>query len=396
MNKIQNLNIKELTTLPSPESYFEKIPLKENQAKLVENSRISIQKIISGEDERLLLLVGPCSIHDIKAGIEYANKLKKLSEDVKENILIVMRVYFEKPRTTIGWKGLINDPDLNGTFNIPKGINMARQFLSEITDIGLPTATEFLDPFTPQYIGDLVSWGAIGARTAESQTHRQMASGLSMPIGFKNGTGGSVQLAIDGMIACEGQHAFLGIDHEGKTSVVVTNGNKANHIILRGGASGANYDEESVKNAQQLLNKNNLKPNIVVDCSHGNSNKDHNRQPIVFDNVINQITSGNKNIIGIMLESNLNPGSQSLNSDITIDQVAVNIVNTELQSPLIDLEEFASYLPENIKVIPMEDEILEQIQQARIGIELWRYFLYLILAGIIIEMLLSNAKRTKE
>ena len=217
MNKIQNLNIKELTTLPSPESYFEKIPLKENQAKLVENSRITIQKIISGEDKRLLLLVGPCSIHDTKAGIEYAKKLKKLSEDVKENILIVMRVYFEKPRTTIGWKGLINDPDLNGTFNIPKGIYMARQFLSEVTDIGLPTATEFLDPFTPQYIGDLVSWGAIGARTAESQTHRQMASGLSMPIGFKNGTGGSVQLAIDGMIACEGEHAFLGIDHEGKT-----------------------------------------------------------------------------------------------------------------------------------------------------------------------------------
>ena len=327
MNKIQNLNIKELTTLPSPESYFAKIPLKESQAKLVENSRISIQKIISGEDERLLLLVGPCSIHDTKAGIEYAKKLKKLSEDVKENILIVMRVYFEKPRTTIGWKGLINDPDLNGTFNIPKGINMARQFLSEITDIGLPTATEFLDPFTPQYIGDLVSWGAIGARTAESQTHRQMASGLSMPIGFKNGTGGSVQLAIDGMIACEGQHAFLGIDHEGKTSVVVTNGNKANHIILRGGASGANYDEESVKNAQQLLNKNNLKPNIVVDCSHGNSNKDHNRQPIVFDNVINQITSGNKNIIGIMLESNLNPGSQSLNSDITDLEYGVSITD---------------------------------------------------------------------
>ena len=327
MNKIQNININELTTLPSPEAYFEKIPLKESQAKLVENSRKGIQKIISGEDKRLLLLVGPCSIHDTKAGIEYAKKLKKLSEDVKENIFIVMRVYFEKPRTTIGWKGLINDPDLNGTFNIPKGINMARQILSEITDIGLPTATEFLDPFTPQYIGDLVSWGAIGARTAESQTHRQMASGLSMPIGFKNGTGGSVQLAIDGMIACEGEHAFLGIDHEGKTSVVVTNGNKANHLILRGGASGPNYDEESIKNAQQLLDKNNLKPNIVVDCSHGNSNKDHNRQPIVFENVINQITSGNKNIIGIMLESNLNPGSQSLNSDTTDLEYGVSITD---------------------------------------------------------------------
>ena len=226
--------------------------------------------------------------------------------------MIIMRVYFEKPRTTVGWKGLINDPDLNGSFNIPKGIEIGREFLSEVTRIGLPTATEFLDPFTPQYIGDLVSWGAIGARTAESQTHRQMASGLSMPIGFKNGTGGSVQLAIDGMIACEGEHAFLGIDDDGKTSIVITKGNKANHVILRGGASGTNYDKDSINEAQELLKKNNLVPNIVVDCSHGNSNKDHNRQPIVFKEVIEQRLNGNNKIIGIMLESNINPGNQSL------------------------------------------------------------------------------------
>ena len=256
--------------------------------------------------------MGPCSIHDTKAGIEYAEKLKELAEKVSKNIYIVMRVYFEKPRTTVGWKGLINDPDLNGSYNIPKGIETARKFLSEVTRIGLPTATEFLDPFTPQYIGDLVSWGAIGARTAESQTHRQMASGLSMPIGFKNGTGGSVQLAIDGMIACNGEHAFLGIDNDGKTSIVITKGNKANHIILRGGASGPNYDKDSINDAQELLKKNNLVPNIVVDCAHGNSNKDHNRQPIVFKEVIEQRLAGNEKIIGIMLEGNINPGNQSL------------------------------------------------------------------------------------
>ena len=272
-------------------------------------------------------MVGPCSIHDTVAGLEYAKKLKVLADKVKKNIFVVMRVYFEKPRTTVGWKGLINDPDLNGTFNIPKGIDIAREFLSEVTKIGLPTATEFLDPFTPQYIGDLVSWGAIGARTAESQTHRQMASGLSMPIGFKNGTGGSVQLAIDGMIACNGEHAFLGIDNEGKTSVVITTGNSANHVILRGGASGTNYDSKSVKEAQEILKKNNLEPNIVVDCSHGNSNKDHNRQPIVFKDVIDKRLSGNDKIIGIMLESNINPGNQSLGNNIDDLDYGVSITD---------------------------------------------------------------------
>ena len=312
MTNITNINIRELSNLPSPEFYQKKYPSSEQQTSLIKESRKTIENIIEGKDSRLLLLMGPCSIHDTKAGIEYAEKLKELADKVSKNIYIVMRVYFEKPRTTVGWKGLINDPDLNGSYNIPKGIEIAREFLSEVTRIGLPTATEFLDPFTPQYIGDLVSWGAIGARTAESQTHRQMASGLSMPIGFKNGTGGSVQLAIDGMIACNGEHAFLGIDNDGKTSIVITKGNKANHIILRGGASGPNYDKDSINDAQELLKKNNLVPNIVVDCAHGNSNKDHNRQPIVFKEVIEQRLAGNEKIIGIMLEGNINPGNQSL------------------------------------------------------------------------------------
>ena len=312
MTNITNINIRELSNLPSPEFYQKKFPSSEQQTSLIKESRKTIENIIEGKDSRLLLLMGPCSIHDTKAGIQYAEKLKELADKVSKNIYIVMRVYFEKPRTTVGWKGLINDPDLNGSYNIPKGIEIAREFLSEVTRIGLPTATEFLDPFTPQYIGDLVSWGAIGARTAESQTHRQMASGLSMPIGFKNGTGGSVQLAIDGMIACNGEHAFLGIDNDGKTSIVITKGNKANHIILRGGASGPNYDKDSINDAQELLKKNNLVPNIVVDCAHGNSNKDHNRQPIVFKEVIEQRLAGNEKIIGIMLEGNINPGNQSL------------------------------------------------------------------------------------
>jgi len=327
MTNITNINIKELSKLPSPDFYINKFPSSKEQTALVKHSRETIENIIEGKDKRLLLLVGPCSIHDTEAGLEYAKKLKRLADKVTKNIFVVMRVYFEKPRTTVGWKGLINDPDLNGTFNIPKGIDIAREFLSEVTKIGLPTATEFLDPFTPQYIGDLVSWGAIGARTAESQTHRQMASGLSMPIGFKNGTGGSVQLAIDGMIACNGEHAFLGIDNEGKTSVVLTKGNAANHVILRGGASGTNYDSKSVKEAQEILKNNNLEPNVVVDCSHGNSNKDHNRQPIVFKDVMDQRLAGNDKIIGIMLESNINPGNQSLGNNIDDLDYGVSITD---------------------------------------------------------------------
>ena len=327
MKNIQNLNIKEIAKLPSPDEFIKNIPLSNTQSNLIEDSRNIIEKILKGEDDRILLLVGPCSIHDRNLGIEYAKRLRDLAEKVKDTIYIVMRVYFEKPRTTIGWKGLINDPDLNGSFNIPKGIELARNILSDVTELGMPTATEFLDPFTPQYIGDLVSWGAIGARTAESQTHRQMASGLSMPIGFKNGTGGSVQLAIDGMIACLGEHAFLGIDNDGNSSVVITKGNPANHVILRGGASGTNYDKESVRDAQELLEKNELDPVVVIDCAHGNSNKDHNRQPIVFKDVISQRMQGNKNIVGLMIESNINPGNQTLGENLADLDYGVSITD---------------------------------------------------------------------
>lgn len=312
LEKTSDLHVLETRPLIPPSRLHNDIPLDHDSANTVSKTRRSIQNILHHNDQKLLVIVGPCSIHDLEAAKEYSKYIQKFREMYNDKLEIIMRVYFEKPRTTVGWKGLINDPDLNGSFNIPKGIEIGREFLSEVTRIGLPTATEFLDPFTPQYIGDLVSWGAIGARTAESQTHRQMASGLSMPIGFKNGTGGSVQLAIDGMIACEGEHAFLGIDDDGKTSIVITKGNKANHVILRGGASGTNYDKDSINEAQELLKKNNLVPNIVVDCSHGNSNKDHNRQPIVFKEVIEQRLNGNNKIIGIMLESNINPGNQSL------------------------------------------------------------------------------------
>ena len=322
-----NTRIIDRKKVPAPYELINNLPIDDDISKLVYGTRQEISQILHDKDDRLLVVVGPCSIHDVESAMEYANKLVEQNIKFKEDLLIVMRVYFEKPRTTVGWKGLINDPDLNDTFNIPKGIEIAREFLSEVTKIGLPTATEFLDPFTPQYIGDLVSWGAIGARTTESQTHRQMASGLSMPIGFKNATGGSVQLAIDGMIACSGEHAFLGIDNEGKTSVVITKGNKANHIILRGGTSGTNYDSKSIKDAQDMLKKNNLEPNIVVDCSHGNSNKDHNRQPIVFNEVIKQKIDGNEKIIGIMLESNLSPGNQSLGDNIKDLEYGVSITD---------------------------------------------------------------------
>ena len=246
-----------------------------------------------------------------------------------------MRVYFEKPRTTVGWKGLINDPNLDGTFDMQTGLTRARGFLIEVLKLGLPAGTEFLDPFTPQYLADLISWGAIGARTTESQTHRQMASGLSMPIGYKNGTGGTLQIAVDAMTAARSPHAFLGIDMDGRASIVNTAGNKAQHLILRGGASRPNYDEESVTMAGSLLEAAGLRPNVVIDCSHANSNKDHNRQPIVFREALRQRNEGNKGLIGVMLESHLNEGNQSLGDPkdlkygVSITDACINWETTE-------------------------------------------------------------------
>ncbi len=307
-----NVRVTNLSPLSSPRSYVEAQPITPEIAKTVIDAREQIENIEQGKDERMVMLVGPCSIHDEKAGLEYAKRLAVLAEEVKDKILVVMRVYFEKPRTTVGWKGLINDPNLDGTFDMQTGLTRARGFLIEVLKLGLPAGTEFLDPFTPQYLADLISWGAIGARTTESQTHRQMASGLSMPIGYKNGTGGTLQIAVDAMTAARSPHAFLGIDMDGRASIVNTAGNKAQHLILRGGASGPNYDEESVTMAGSLLEAAGLRPNVVVDCSHANSNKDHNRQPIVFREALRQRNSGNKGLIGVMLESHINEGNQSL------------------------------------------------------------------------------------
>jgi 3-deoxy-7-phosphoheptulonate synthase len=330
-----NVRVTDLQPLPSPKSFIDSQPITPELAKIVTDARSAIEDIEQGRDDRMVMLVGPCSIHDEKAGLEYAKKLAVLAEEVKDKILVVMRVYFEKPRTTVGWKGLINDPNLDGTFDMQIGLTRARAFLLEVLGLGLAAGTEFLDPFTPQYLADLISWGAIGARTTESQTHRQMASGLSMPIGYKNGTGGSLQIAVDAMMAARSPHAFLGIDLDGRASVVNTAGNKAQHLILRGGASGPNYDEETVAKAGTLLSGAGLKPNVVIDCSHANSNKDHNRQPIVFRDAIRQRNAGNGGVIGVMLESHLNEGNQSLGDPadlkygVSITDACINWETTE-------------------------------------------------------------------
>ncbi|MCH7906079.1 MAG: 3-deoxy-7-phosphoheptulonate synthase [Chloroflexi bacterium] len=312
MPSTSNVNIARMERLKPPDDYTSELPITPEAAALVARARNEIRDILSGRDDRMVMLVGPCSIHDEKAGLEYAGQLADLAERVKDRILVVMRVYFEKPRTTVGWKGLINDPNLNGTFDVANGLRRARRFLLQVAALGLPSGTEFLDPFTPQYLADLISWGAIGARTTESQTHRQMASGLSMPIGFKNGTGGTLQIAVDAMVAAQSPHAFLGIDGEGRAAIVHTTGNDGGHLILRGGANGPNYDAESVATATGLLGAAGVTSRLVIDCSHANSNKDHNRQPIVFRDVIQQRVGGNSAVAGIMLESHLHPGAQKL------------------------------------------------------------------------------------
>ena len=312
---IHNVNLEYINPLYTPEKFMNMVPVKPEHIHTVFQSRREISNIIDSKSSKFLILVGPCSIHDVQACLEYANKLKDLSNKVEDKIMIVMRTYFEKPRTTTGWKGFINDPNLNDSFDVHQGLEKARGFLNQILHIGLPTATEFLDPFMPQYYGDLISWGAIGARTVESQTHRQLSSGLSMPIGFKNGTGGSVQIAIDAIIAAKNQHVFLGINEKGQTSVVKTSGNQYGHLILRGGKTGTNYDAKSVQSAVDALNNNNLEPKLVIDCSHGNSGKDHRNQSKVFKSIIDQKSNGQNAIFGTMLESHINPGSQSIPSN---------------------------------------------------------------------------------
>jgi 3-deoxy-7-phosphoheptulonate synthase len=310
MQRTSDINVVETRRLPSPTELLASSPKSEAQAEFVTRARQDLHKLIFTDDRRLLMIVGPCSIHDVDAGREYAQRLSALAREVSDRVMVVMRVYFEKPRTTVGWKGLIMDPRLDGTNDIAAGLGIARGFLRDVLDLGLPTATELLDPITPQYIADLVCWSAIGARTAESQTHRQMASGLSMPMGFKNGTDGSVQTAINAIRAASHPQTFLGINLDGAASAVVTAGNPNCHIVLRGGSAGPNYSPEHIAKTERLLEKAGLIKSILVDCSHDNSEKKPERQPEVMRALLAQIRAGNTSIMGAMVESNLLAGSQ--------------------------------------------------------------------------------------
>lgn len=312
MQQTHNINIAGLRPLISPRQLLADAPLSESACHTVVTKREAVKRILAGEDKRLLAVVGPCSIHDEEACREYAERLHALARQVADRMVLVMRIYFEKPRTTVGWKGLINDPHLNGTFDIETGLRTARRILLGVGELGVPAATEVLEPITPQYIADLVTLASIGARTTESPTHRQMASGLSMPVGFKNGTDGELQIAIDAMEAARHPHSFVGIDEEGHTCIVQTHGNPWGHLVLRGGRSGPNYAAESIKEASTRLIEAGLSPRVLVDCSHANSEKDYRRQSAVWSEVIRQRVEGNESVIGLMLESNLNEGKQKL------------------------------------------------------------------------------------
>lgn len=311
-DSINNLHVSGVKVLVSPEKLAEEMPISDEASKFVKDARAIISDIIHKRDHRLLVVCGPCSIHDIKAAKEYAKRLKELHESCKDTLYIVMRVYFEKPRTTTGWKGLINDPHLNDSFDIETGLRTARELLSYLAELQLPVATEALDPISPQYLAEFFSWSAIGARTSESQTHREMASGLSMPVGFKNGTDGSLDIAVNALKSAASGHSFMGINRSGQVSIIKTEGNPDGHIILRGGKQ-PNYDSVAVAQCEQDLIGANISSTLVVDCSHANSSKDFRRQPLVAENVVNQILEGNQSIIGIMLESHLNAGNQSMN-----------------------------------------------------------------------------------
>lgn len=324
--EIYNINIANERLLPPPKQIKATLPLS-NQAKgFIFSSRNAVRKIINRQDHRLLLIVGPCSIHDLKAAQEYASRLKELASECHDLFLIVMRAYFEKPRTSLGWKGFINDPNLDGSFCIDQGLSKAREFLLNLAELELPAATEALDPITFQYIDDLVSWTAIGARTTESQTHRELASGLSAPVGFKNSTDGSIIAAVNAIKAASQPHHFLGINQQGKVTILQTKGNNYCHLVLRGG-DRTNYDSVSVAICEKELARFDLRRNIIIDCSHANCFKDQSLQPLVFDNCVNQIIEGNKSIIGLMLESFLNAGTQPKNAELHHLKYGVSITD---------------------------------------------------------------------
>jgi len=325
----ENINVRGTRPLVSPKDLKQQIPISESAKHSVVETRESIQKILRGEDPRLLVVVGPCSIHDVEAAREFGSRLAELRKRVADRMLVVMRVYFEKPRTTVGWKGLINDPHLDGTFDMNHGLELARKLLVDLTEMGLATGTEFLDPFTPQYIDDLIAWAAIGARTTESQTHRQMASGLTMPVGFKNGTDGGLTVAVDAMTAARSPHAFLGIDDDGHACVFMTSGNQAGHVILRGGGGKTNYHPQDVAQAAEKLEKASVPPKLMVDCSHANSGKKHENQPGVFNSLVEQRAQAGTDspIIGVMVEANINEGNQSIPENIADLKYGVSITD---------------------------------------------------------------------
>ncbi len=315
IRRTENLRVTEVRRLITPAQLKSKLPITEAVNRTVVEGRDAVQRILDGDDSRLLVVVGPCSIHDEASALEYAGRLAELSREVADRLFVVMRVYFEKPRTTIGWKGMIYDPNLNGSDEVELGLHQARELLLKVNSLGLPAGTEFLDPIVPQYIDDLVAWAAIGARTTESQTHRQMASGLSMPVGFKNGTDGGLQVALDAMLSARHPHSFLGIDSGGLTSIVRTTGNPSGHVVLRGGKAGTNYDPESIAAAAAALKKAGLPAGLMVDCSHANSAKVFARQEEVWNSVVEQRLAGNRALVAAMVESHLHEGSQPLVAD---------------------------------------------------------------------------------
>ena len=325
--QLQNVNVASSELLATPEEVKRRLPMTSRSAENVYKARETLRAILERRDPRRFVVVGPCSIHDVAAAREYAGRLKALADEVRSTLFLIMRVYFEKPRTTVGWKGLINDPDLDDSFHIEKGILLARELLLYIAELGLPAGTEALDPIMPQYISELITWTAIGARTTESQTHREMASGLSTPVGFKNGTDGSLATSINALKSVRHPHHFLGITQQGQSAVFRTRGNPHAHLVLRGGGGRVNYDAVSIALAERELSQAGLPATVVVDCSHGNSNKDASVQPLVAENCITQIVDGNKSIVGLMLESHLKAGSQPIPKDVSKLEYGMSITD---------------------------------------------------------------------
>jgi 3-deoxy-7-phosphoheptulonate synthase len=312
--QLENLNIEQQEVLVTPEQLKAQLPVSDALRDAINDYRDTVKNIVARKDPRMLVVVGPCSIHDVDAAKDYATRLKTLADDISDQVFVVMRAYFEKPRSTVGWKGLINDPHLDDSFKVAEGLHIGRQLLLDLSTLGLPLATEALDPITPQYLQDLISWSAIGARTTESQTHREMASGLSCPVGFKNGTDGSLGVAINALESVASPHRFLGINPNGQVSVVQTRGNEFAHVVLRGGSAGPNYEPPHIEACEAALAKLELTQSIMVDCSHANSNKDHRQQRKVVESVMAQVAQGNRSITGLMIESHLNSGNQSINN----------------------------------------------------------------------------------